>query len=66
MKRKQKWDLISEENRKLKVENSQLRNTVTKLVNQLNNMSSVTTLSSQQLTNCKETVQNTSINDKND
>lgn len=32
MKRKQRWDLLSDENRKLKVENSKLRDAITKLL----------------------------------
>lgn len=32
MKRKQRWDLLSEENRKLKAENYKLRNALTKLI----------------------------------
>jgi len=32
MKRKQRWDLLSEENRKLKIENGRLRDALSKLV----------------------------------
>lgn len=32
MKRKQRWELLSEENRKLKIENSKLREAITRLI----------------------------------
>lgn len=32
MKRKQRWDLLSEENRRLKIENSRLRDILAKLI----------------------------------
>ncbi|VVC26047.1 Basic-leucine zipper domain [Cinara cedri] len=39
MKRKQKWEMLSEENRKLKVENNKLRDTITNLISNCNKLS---------------------------
>lgn len=65
MKRKQRWELLSEENRRLKIENSRLRDILAKLISRGYGGQQQTTDLQRQLQQHQTANQNTCINEKN-